>query len=64
MEDSDYNLSIIKINKKKLFLILFVIFSISFVITIGNEFLTVKGTTSADDQDKIFVMYAGSLVKI
>jgi hypothetical protein len=44
-------------NKKKLFLILFVIFSISFVITRGNEFLTVKGTTSADDQDKVFVMY-------
>ena len=60
----NYNLSIIKMNKKRLFLILFVIFSISFVIIIGNEFLTVKGTTSADDQDKVFVIYADSLVKI
>ena len=51
-------------NKKSLFLILLVIISVGSVYTIGNEFLTVKGTSTTDNQDKVFVMYAGSLVKI
>ena len=51
-------------NKKSLFLILLVIISVGSVYTIGNEFLTVKGTPTTDNQGKVFVMYAGSLVKI
>ena len=51
-------------NKKSLFLILLVIISIGSVYTISNEFLTVQGTSTTDNQGKVFVMYAGSLVKI
>jgi len=51
-------------NKKSLFLILLVIFSVGSVYTIGNEFSSVKGAPITDNQDKVFVMYAGSLVKI
>ena len=50
-------------NKKSLFSILLVIISVGSVYTIGNEFLTVKGTPTTDNQGKVFVMYAGSLVK-
>ena len=56
-------MSTLKKNKKSPSLILLVIFSVFSVYLIGNEFSTVKGATT-DNQDKVFVMYAGSLVKI
>ncbi|MBA3750907.1 MAG: substrate-binding domain-containing protein [Nitrosopumilus sp.] len=52
-----------KKNKNALFLLLFVIIGIFSVYTIG-EFSIAKGTTTNDNQGKVFVMYAGSLVKI
>jgi len=56
-------MSTLKKNKKSPSLILLVICSVFSVYLIGNEFSTVKGATT-DNQDKVFVMYAGSLVKI
>ena len=49
---------------RKVYFWLLVIFSVGSVYTIGNEFSVVKGTTTTDNQDKVFVIYAGSLVKI
>jgi len=46
-----------------LFLILFVIIGLYSVYLLG-EFSIVKGTATGDNQEKVFVMYAGSLVKI
>ena len=53
------------INKKQngLFLILFVIIGLCSVHLLG-EFSSVKGSVTGGNQDKVFVMYAGSLVKI
>lgn len=52
-------------NKKQkgLFLILFVFFGLYSVHLLG-EFSSAKGTVTCDNQDKVFVIYAGSLVKI
>ena len=52
-------------NKKHngLFLILFFIIGLYSVYLLG-EFSSAKGTVTNDNQDKVFVMYAGSLVKI
>ena len=49
--------------KNGLFLILFVIIGLYLVHLLG-EFSSAKGTVTGDNQDKVFVMYAGSLVKI
>ena len=46
-----------------LFLILLVIIGLYSVYLLG-EFSSVKGTATDDNQEKVFVMYAGSLVKI
>jgi molybdate/tungstate transport system substrate-binding protein len=46
-----------------LFLILFVIIGLYSVYLLG-EFSSVKVTATGDNQEKVFVMYAGSLVKI
>ena len=46
-----------------LFLILFIIVGLYSVYLLG-EFSSAKGTVTGDNQDKVFVMYAGSLVKI
>ncbi len=51
-------------NKNRLFLILFAIVGILSIYAIGDEFSVAKGTTTNDNQGKVFVMYAGSLVKI
>ena len=53
------------INKKQngLFLILFVIIGLCSVHLLG-EFSSAKGSVTGGNQDKVFVMYAGSLVKI
>ena len=51
-------------NQNGLFLILFVILGLYSVLLLG-EFSNAKGTITDDiDQDKVFVMYAGSLIKI
>jgi molybdate/tungstate transport system substrate-binding protein len=51
--------------KHGLFLILLVSIGIFSIYAIGGEFSIAKGTTTANDnQGKVFVMYAGSLVKI
>ena len=58
------NLTTIKKNKKKgLFLMLFVIISIFSIHAIGGEFSVANGTTT-NNQGNVFVMNAGSLVKI
>ncbi len=50
-------------SKNSLFLILFVIIGIFSVCSIGGEFSVANGATT-DNQGDVFVMYAGSLVKI
>ncbi len=53
------------IDKKqsRLFLILFVIIGL-YSVHLLDEFSSAKGTVAGDNQNKVFVMYAGSLVKI
>jgi molybdate/tungstate transport system substrate-binding protein len=53
------------IDKKqnRLFLILFVIIGL-YSLHLLDEFSSAKGTVAGDNQNKVFVMYAGSLVKI
>jgi molybdate/tungstate transport system substrate-binding protein len=53
------------IDKKlnRLFLILFVIIGL-YSVHLLDEFSSAKGTVTGDNQNKVFVMYAGSLVKI
>lgn len=46
-----------------LFLILFIFIGLYSAHLLG-EFSSTKGTVAGDNQDKVFVMYAGSLVKI
>ncbi len=54
----------IKNEKNGLFLILLVNIGMFSIYTIGGEFSIAKGTTTNDNQGDVFVMYAGSLVKI
>jgi molybdate/tungstate transport system substrate-binding protein len=53
------------IDKKqnRLFLIFFVIIGL-YSVHLLDEFSSAKGTVAGDNQNKVFVMYAGSLVKI